>query len=100
MNRSQAFQIANLIREYTEVLTAAAEEQAKEFANQGDVRQQQLQQHHQQQQQHSQLQQIANNQLRFHQMQQQAKNGQTNIPQNQAHFRHAQQTTQLVPQPS
>lgn len=89
----QAFQIANLIREYTEVLTQAAEEQAKEFATQGELRQHQLQQL-----QHSQLQQIANNQMRFHQMQQ-AKNGQNNITQNQAHFRHAQ--TQLVPpQPS
>lgn len=89
-----------MIREYTEVLTAAAEEQAKEFAAQGDLRQQQLQQHHNQlqQQQHSQLQQIANNQVRFHQMQQ-AKNGQ-NIPQNQVHFRHAQQTQLVPPQPS
>lgn len=91
----QAFQIANLIREYTEVLAAAAEEQAKEFASQGtDLRQQQLQQ-----QQQTQIQ-MANNQLRFQQMQQ-AKNGPNNLPQNQTHFRHAQHGTQLVPpQPS
>lgn len=89
----QAFQIANLIREYTEVLAAAAEEQAKEFANQGDIRQQQLQQ------QQTQIQ-MANNQMRFHQMQQ-AKNGPNNLQQNQTHFRHPQHGTQLVPpQPS
>lgn len=93
----QAFQIANLIREYTEVLAAAAEEQAKEFAAQGDLRQQQQQLHQHQLQQLQQQQQIANNQMRFIQMQQ-AKNG----PQTAGHFRHAQQHgTQLVPpQPS
>lgn len=78
-----------MIREYTEVLAAAAEEQAKEFAaNQGDIRQQHLQQ--QQQQQQIQMQ-MANNQLRY--QMQQAKNG----PQNPSHFR---QTQLVPPQPS
>lgn len=97
----QAFQIANLIREYTEVLTAAAEEQAKEFAVQGDIRQQYIQQ------QTSQTQQIGHNQTKFHQIPQ-SKNVPNNMPQNQTHFRHGQHgisststTAQLVPpQPS
>lgn len=88
----QAFQIANLIREYTEVLTAAAEEQAKEFSTQPDIRQQQqLQQHNQMQ--------IGNNQMRFHQMQQ-SKNGPNNLPQNQTHFRQPHGTQLVPPQPS
>lgn len=84
-----------MIREYTEVLSAAAEEQAKEFSTQGDMRQQQL---------HQQQIQMANNQLRFQQMQP-TKNGPNPMPQNPTHFRHTQHGTQLgsqlvPPQPS
>lgn len=71
----------------------AAEEQAKEFSTQGDMRQQQLQQQ-------TQMQPLGNNQIRFQQLPQ-SKNAPNNIPQNQTHFRHAQHGTQLVPpQPS
>lgn len=88
-----------MIREYTEVLTAAAEEQAKEFALQGDMRHQYIQLQTQQ------TQQIG--QAKFHPMQQ-SKNGSNTMQQNQTHFRHGQHgigststTTQLVPpQPS
>lgn len=85
-----------MIREYTEVLSAAAEEQAKEFSTQSEGRQQQVQQQLQQQQQI----QMANNQLRFHHQMQATKNGPSTMPQNQSHFRHAQHGTLVPPQPS
>lgn len=83
----QAFQIANLIREYTEVLNTAAEDQVKEqFTHQGQPLTAAIQQM-----------QIA----KYQQMQQAKGNNPNNIQSNQpnqpAHYR---QQTLVAPQPS
>lgn len=82
----QAFQIANLIREYTEVLNAATEDQVKEqFTHQGQPLTAAIQQM----------------QIAKYQQMQQAKGTPNNIQPNQpnqpAHFR---QQTLVAPQPS
>lgn len=98
----QAFQIANLIREYSEVLNATAAEEAKEqMLQNGIMPQQQIiapNMNHMQ----------MANQMKLHQMQNAARmvNGNQPLPpqltpqQQQAHFRHAAQTTLVPPQPS
>lgn len=91
----QAFQIANLIREYTEVLNAGTEDTTKEPPTGGLIRHPQQLMTQQQQQQMQQLQQmntlqhnqLANsNQLKLLQMQQAKTGTNNNMAPNQTHL--------------